>query len=432
MKVISDKKVINAWAMYDWANSVYSLTITTAVFPIYYSAITSSDGSDRVMFLGTDWKNSVLYSYALSFCFLIVAILSPALSGMADYSGQKKQFMKFFCYLGSLACMAMYFFQEKSDIDIGIITFILAGIGYAGSIVFYNAFLPEIATHEEQDKVSAKGFSLGYLGSSLLLIINLVMVLKPELFGFTNTGQASRFAFITVGLWWLGFAQITFRGLPEKKRNKTISKDILVNGYKELQKVWKHLKHTPRLKQFLLAFFVYNMAVQTVMYLATLFGEKELHLSTAQLITTVLIIQFVAIGGASLFARISGRKGNIWALTLILTIWIAVCIGAYFVYDAMGFYIIAVVVGLVMGGVQSLSRSSYSKLLPKSKDHASFFSFFDVCDKLGTVLGTAMYGLIESLTGSMRNSILALIIFFIVGMVLVLRINQKKLYQIPE
>jgi MFS transporter, UMF1 family len=421
-----DKKIINAWAVYDWANSVYSLTITTAVFPIYYAAVTSSSGTDLVSFLGFTLKNTVLYSYALSFSFLAVALISPALSGIADYSGRKKSFMKFFCYTGATGCALLYFFRDPGDLYIGIGAFILAGIGFGGSIVFYNAFLPEIAEAKDQDRVSAKGFSLGYAGSSILLIVNLVMTLKPELFGIPSAAEASRISFVTVALWWIGFAQITFYYLPETRHVKEKTRGIISEGYRELRKVFAQLKETPRLKRFLLSFFIYNMAVQTVMYLATLFGSKELKLEASQLILTVLIIQFVAIGGAWGFSRLSDAYGNLRALSAALFIWIGVCIGAYYVYNATGFYAVAFVVGLVMGGIQSLSRSTYSKLLPETYDHASYFSFYDVCDKVGTVLGSAMYGFIEQLTGSMRNSVIALISFFLLGFILLLRIPSGQ------
>ena len=328
--------------------------------------------------------------------------------------------------------MALYFFKSANDLNIGILAFVVAAVGYAGSIVFYNAYLPEIASADQQDAVSARGFSMGYLGSSLLLIFNLLMVMNPQWFGISDSGTASRISFLTVGIWWLGFAQITFYYLPDhKKPNINKDKNVIFKGYQELQKVWAKLKESPALKRFLLAFFVYNMAVQTVMYLASLFGEKELHLQSTQLIITVLIIQFVAIGGAYLFSRLSAAIGNVLAIIVAIVIWIGVCVGAYYVYSAIGFYAVATVVGMVMGGIQALSRSTYSKLLPASQDHASYFSFYDVCDKVGTVLGTALYGFIEALTGSMRNSIIALTILFVLGLLLLLRVPRNKLAAQP-
>jgi UMF1 family MFS transporter len=453
----SSKKVINAWALYDWANSVYSLVITSTIFPIYYNSVTSKSGSDLVHFMGREFKNTSLYSYAISFSFLIVAFISPFLSGIADYSGMKKGFMRFFCYLGALSCAALYFFNGE-NLLLGIGAFVFASVGYSGSIVFYNAFLPEIATDEESDKVSAKGFAMGYIGSSLLLIFNLVMILMPNLFFDVNSkvqelmhanvslsaddalsqaksyfsGVSSRLSFLLVGIWWMGFGSVTFYFLPRNTFNRNPTGNILLKGYKELIGVVKQLKDQSLIKTFLLSYFFYNMGVQTVMYVATLFGDKELKLKSDELIITILIIQFVAIAGAYLFAGLSKRFGNLQALLIAIIVWIGICAGAYFVYTSYQFYAVAFVVGMVMGGIQSLSRSTYSKLLPDTQDHASYFSFFDVCEKIGIVVGTALYGLIEEMTGSMRNSLIALITFFIFGFIFLLQAikSQKKDLQI--
>ena len=404
--------------MYDWANSVYSLVITTAIFPVYWTTVTSENGSEQVSFLGFQFTNSALYTYSLSFAFLLIAILSPLLSAIADSSGSKKGFMKFFCWLGGLSCISLYFF-DSSNLWLGIFGFVLATIGYSGSIVFYNAYLPEIAEPKDHDRVSAKGFSLGYIGSSLLLIFNLSMILFPDLYGIKDSSFAARFSFLLVGVWWIGFAQITFNRLPKNIHKKERTGNYLLNGYKALIKVWKQLKDLQHLKVFLFAFFFYNMGVQTVMYVATIFGKKEVMMEDGQLIVTVLIIQFVAIGGAYLFSWLSGKKGNLKTLAIAILIWIGICIAAYNVYSINSFYILAMIVGFVMGGIQSLSRSTYSKMLPETKEHASFFSFYDVCEKFCLLLGTASYGIIEELTGSMRNSIIALITYFIIGLIFI-------------
>lgn len=427
-----NRKIINAWAMYDWANSVYSLTITTAVFPIYFINVTTSGESDLVTFMGREFRNSALYSYCLSVSFLFIALLSPLLSGIADSSGSKKGFMKFFAWLGGTACMGLYFFDGSATLWIGVLCFMLASIGYSGSIVFYNSYLPEIAEPADQDKVSARGFALGYVGSSLLLIFNLLMIMQPGWFGIAEgTTLPARISFLVVGLWWIGFAGYTFYYLPSNVYRKRREGHYLLHGYMELRKVWHELKKLKYLTRFLLSFFFYNMGVQTVMYVATIFGEKEIKLGTAELITIVLIIQFVAIGGAFLFSTLSAKLGNFRALMIAIFIWIAICVSAYNLYSPGAFYVLAFVVGMVMGGIQSLSRSTYSKMLPETQDHASYFSFYDVCDKFGLVLGTASYGLIEELTGSMRNSVLALILFFVVGLLFLLRVLRLREKQ-PE
>lgn len=420
----NDKKTINAWVLYDWANSVYPLVITSTIFPIYYAAVTSLPGTDKVHFLGMDIVNTALYSYALSFSFLIIAAVSPLLSAIADYSGNKKSFMRFFCYLGAISCSALYFFIPGM-LWVGILGFMFASIGYSGSIVFYNAYLPEIADPSEQDKVSARGFAMGYIGSSILLILNLLMVQHPGWFGIPPGTMAARISFLLVGLWWILFSGITFRYLPGNTGGRKVQSSIVLRGYRELLGVWRELKHTRVLKRFLLSFFIYNMGVQTVMNVAALFGTKVLKLESTQLITTILIIQFVAVGGAYLFSALSKLLGNITALSISVFTWIGVCVAAYYVEDARGFYILAFMVGIVMGGIQSLSRSTYSKLLPAgTANPASYFSFFDVCDKLGYFFGIASFGLIEDFTGNMRNSIIALIVFFLAGLFFLIKIKK--------
>ena len=425
MPLAQKKKVINAWAFYDWANSVYNLTITSTIFPIYWTAVTSNGGTNRVSVFGMEFLNSALYSYAISCSFLIIALLSPILSGIADYNGTKKRFLQVFCLIGSISCSALYFF-DSSNIEYGVIAFMMGTIGWAGSLVFYNSYLPEIATEEEQDKVSARGFAFGYIGSSILLILNLIVILNPTLVGIENgSSLPARISFLTVGVWWFGFAQYTFHYLPKNKHKIVINWNILSKGYRELANVWKELKEIKRLKLFLFSFFFYNMGVQSVMYVAALFGSKVLHLASGQLITTILIIQFVAIAGAYLFAYLSKRIGNINAIIGAICCWIVICIFAYNIQTSNQFYALAFCVGMIMGGIQSLSRSTYSKLLPDTSDTTSYFSFYDTTEKIAIVLGTASYGIIEELTGSMRNSIFSLVGFFTVGLVILVKYRKQ-------
>ncbi len=424
---LNNKRVTNGWCMYDWANSVYSLTITTAVFPIYYESVTTgSDGSKLVNFLGWQLPNTVLYSYALSLSFLLTAFMLPLLTGIADYTGKKKSFLKGFAYLGATSCAAMFFF-DGTNIEFGILTVVLASIGYSGGLVFYDAYLPEIATADRFDKLSAKGYSLGYLGSVILLVFNLLMIQKPELFGLEQGSLPARISFLTVAVWWAGFAQITFRRLPENPFNKTVTEHWFKKGYRELKLVYAQIRELPNLKRYVLAYFFFNAGVQAVMYLASLFGAKELQLPTDALIKIVLIIQLVAIGGAYLFANVSKKRGNITSLLMMICIWIGVCILAFFIQTELQFYGLAVMVGLIMGGIQSLSRSTYSKLVPEdTQDHASFFSFYDVTFNLSIVAGTMAYGTIELLTGSMRYSALGLSLFFITGLLLVRKVKVRQ------
>ena len=417
-----DKKLINGWAFYDWANSVYSLVIGTAVFPIYYESVTGSEGG-IVRFLGTDWYNTTVYSYALGFSFLIITFLSPILSAIADYTGNKKRFMQFFCFLGSFSVMGLYFFTGKENIWIGITFTILASVGFWGSIVFYNAYLPEVAEPKDHDRVSAKGFMLGYIGSVLLLVFNLSMVMKPELYGITDSTLPARISFLTVGIWWLGFAQITFRRLPNNPFKRKPKKDYIFKGYRELKIVFGEIKKQPQLKILLISFFFYSIGVQTVILLASIFGSKDLGLATSNLITTILLIQLVGVIGAYTFSRLSEKIGNIKALKITILIWSVACVGAYMLDSEdpdvyLKFYALGGFLGLVLGAIQTLSRSTYSKLIPEeTQDHATYFSFYDVTEKIAIVFGMVLAGIVTSYTNSLRLFILILAVFFIAGFI---------------
>ncbi len=422
----ASKKVINGWAMYDWANSVYNLVITTTFFPAYYAAVTGPNKpgfENGVSFLGRNFVNTEIKDYVLAFGFLLIAIFSPVLSSMADYKGNKKNFMRFFCYVGALSCSMMFFF-DKDHVTLGLICFMLAGIGFYGSQVFYNSYLPEIAAEEDRDWVSARGYTFGYIGSVLMQLIAFgLVILMPE------NPLPLKITFLLVGVWWVTFAQITFARLPMNSRaERSEKRNVLTNGFHELKIVWNQLTHMPVLKRFLSAFFFYSMGVQTVMLVAIDFGIKELKLENTKLIITAVIIQLVAIVGAVGMSKLSAIYGNIKVLIFTVFLWIGVCITGYFISTEMHFYILASLVGLVMGGIQSLSRSTYSKLMPETKDTASFFSFYDVTEKLAIVIGLFSFGLIEGLTNNMRNSILALVVFFIVGLgwLLLTAAKQKK------
>lgn len=421
------KKVQNAWVMYDWANSVYSLVITSTIFPVYFNSVTKGlNVNHTVNFFGFEVVNTVLYSYSISFSFLIIALISPILSGIADASGKKLQFMKFFAYLGSISCIALFFF-DGNNLEWGICFSVLASVGYAGSIVFYNAYLPEITTPDKYDLLSAKGFALGYVGSVILLVVNLLMIQFPSWFMLSDGGMAARYSFLITGLWWAGFAQIPFKILPQNPFGKDIKREFLLKGYQEIRKVWNEVKQIKVMYRFLASFFFYSMGVQTVMYLAATFGDKELGLPGDQLIITILIIQIVAIAGSYFFAFISKKYGNKQSLVIMVMIWVGICAGAYYVYTVYEFFALAFIVGFVMGGIQSLSRSTFSKLIPRNTtDHASYFSFYDVTEKLAIVLGTFSYGFIEQITGSMRNSALSLGIFFLVGLGFLLLVTIPK------
>jgi UMF1 family MFS transporter len=478
------KKVINGWAMYDWANSVYNLVITTTFFPIYFTAATRHHfKSEMIPFLGHHFVNSSLYSYSLAAAYLVIALFYPILTSIADTRGNKKNFMRFFCYMGAIGCSLLYFF-DGSNLGLGIGCFILASMGYVGSLVFYNAYLPEIAAPEDQDRVSAKGYAYGYIGSVILQIIGFVLVLMIHKDPFLGP----RLTFLLVGIWWAGFAQMTFAVLPKVKRTVTKRTNIFIAGFVEVRKVYNEVKKMAVLKRYLRGFFFYSMGVQTVMMAATLFGSKLLGLEDSKLIITVVLIQLVAIVGAIWMSRLSARYGNIRVLMGVIVFWILLCVSAWLTagqaehlklfhdriaelqqqkedlqakkgqIDAVAFatedgnieaelsrwkhdlaphqepieysfYALALGVGLVMGGIQSLSRSTYSKLMPETKDTASYFSYYDLTEKFAIVIGMFSFGFIDDMTGSMKNAVLFLILFFVIGLIWLYsaQLKQKKI-----
>ena len=428
------RKLINAWAFYDWANSVYPLVVSSAIFPVYYGSLFSDN--NMVSFFQYEIKNTAMISFVTAVAFLIVAVISPLLSGIADYIGNKKRFMKIFVYLGSISCIGLYFF-ELDSIYLGFFIYFLGLIGYWSSLVFYNSYLPDIAFKYEQDRVSALGFSVGYVGSVLLLLSNLAMVMKPGIFGISGTESeaamiAMRYSFVSAGVWWLIFSQISFYYLPRGNREVKVTKDIFWNGYRELKSVWKLLEHNTSIKRFLPAFFIYSMALQTVLLVAAYFGEEEIDwgsagAKTTGLIASILLIQLVAIIGAILTAKASKHFGNLKVLIVINLIWAGLCFYAYHIHTPIEFYTVAGMVGMVMGGLQALSRSTYSKLIPKTEDTTSFFSFYGVTEKIGIIVGMSLFGVIDQITGSMRNAILVFMIFFIAGALMLFRVPQKIL-----
>ena len=423
-------KLLNAWAFYDWANSVYPLVISSAVFPIYYGSLFVNDLYVEVF--GFNFKNTALISFLTAFAFVILSFLTPLLSGIADYMGNKKNFLKLFCYIGSLSCMGLYFF-ELENIYVGLFFYFIALISFWASLVFYNSYLPDIAFKEQQDAVSAKGYALGYFGSVLLLIFNLAMVMSPQTFGIYGNNPeiiAMKYSFVSVGLWWIICSQYTFYFLPEPYKKKKIVKDVVLNGFRELLFVWNELKNILVIKKYLIAFFIYSSALQTVLLIAAYFGEQEINWpqdeKTIGLIFSILLIQLIAILGAILTSKLSEKFGNIFTLIILNIFWAFLCIGAYFITEPNEFYVAAALVGLVMGGIQALSRSTFSKMIPDTENTTSYFSFYDVSQKVSIVFGMTLFAFLDQLTGSMRTSILVFILIFLIGAYLLKSINIKN------
>lgn len=417
---INDKKVIRAWTFFDWANSVYSLVISTAIFPIYFISITN----DQMEVFGMNISNSALYSFVVAFSYVLISLISPLLGGMADYGGKRLFFLKFFTSLGAIGCMALFFFLSGGGAFIALIAFGIATFSHAGSLIFYDSFLPQIVTEDRYDKVSARGYMMGYIGSVLLLIFIIWMSIKPAFFGIPEDSSLPyRIGFLMVGIWWIGFAQITFKGMP-KSVKKDYGDSLIKKGYQEVRKVWRDIRGQKNILRFLLAFFFYSSGVNTVIYLATVFAEKELHFAQTELIAIVLLLQLVAIGGAYMFAKVAKAKGSKLALLIMICIWIFICFAAYLVTSKMFFYIIAACVGIVLGGIQSISRSSYAKLLEsKTDDLASYFSFYNIIFYLSVVTGTFSFGLVEQLTQNIRYSVLALAVFFVIGLIFISKVT---------
>ena len=423
-------KLLNAWAFYDWANSVYPLVISSAVFPIYYGSLFVSDLYVEVF--GFNFKNTALISFLTAFAFVILSFLTPLLSGIADYMGNKKKFLKLFCYMGSISCMGLYFF-ELENIYVGLFFYFIALISFWASLVFYNSYLPDIAFKEQQDAISAKGYALGYFGSVLLLIFNLAMVMSPQTFGiYGNNSEiiAMKYSFVSVGLWWIICSQYTFYYLPEPYKKKKIVKDVVLNGFRELLFVWNEVKNIIVIKKYLIAFFIYSSALQTVLLIAAYFGEQEINWpqdeKTIGLIVSILLIQLIAMFGAILTSKLSEKFGNIFTLIILNIFWAFLCIGAYFITEPNEFYVAAALVGLVMGGIQALSRSTFSKMIPDTENTTSYFSFYDVSQKVSIVFGMTLFAFLDQLTGSMRTSILVFILIFLIGAYLLKSIKIKN------
>ncbi len=422
-KTLNNKRIINGWAFYDWANSAYFLVISTAIFPSYFIANTT----EYIKFFGYEIANSAFYSFLVSIAYIIIAATTPVLSGMADYSGNRKNFLKAFTLFGSLGCITLFWFLNEATMWVGIIAFVVATVGCAGSLVFYDSFLPDIASEDQYDKVSARGYSFGYIGSVILLLFILYMAMNPTFFGISDEKLPYRIGFILVGFWWISFAQITFRTLPQYRLKRKDTTGMFVNGFKELRKAFDRLKHKPQTRRYLYAFFFYFSGVQTVVYLASAFASKVLGFEATELIIIILILQLIAVPGAYLFAHIAKLRSNKFSMLLMITIWAGICIAASFVQDKVPFYFLAGLVGLVLGGIQSMSRSTYTKMLDKEEsDITCYYSFYDFLYKLSVVFGTALFAILEIVFNDMRASVMGLAVLFVIAFVILATVTIKR------
>lgn len=495
-QIKNNPQIMRAWAVYDWANSVYSLVITSTIFPIYYAIITTIYQKDEyvaetgqwikvpvrhtINFFGREYESDAVYGYSLTVSFFIVVILTPILSSLADIIGNKKSFLQFFCYLGATSCMGLALFINMDTVYLGLLFSIMASIGFWGSLVFYNSFLPDIATKDKQDALSARGYVYGYIGSVVLVIICLAIIQVLA----QNAKEAkmyTRISFLLTGAWWFFFSQYTFRYLPKfgevkgelpkdlvllnfknifkshsesggwfyvLKRNIQFYIELVKESFRELYKVGRQLFQTPNLKFFLSSFFFYSVGMQTIFLMATLFGKSEINLDEGKLIATLLLIQIEAIIGAVIFSRLSSKIGNKNVISITVFLWIVVCIWAYFLNKSnpnveYHFYSVAGLVGLVMGGLQAMSRSTYSRLLPEnSMDNTTYFSFYDVLEKLAIMIGAFIFSfIIDNYTGireffaqidvalpsasGMRFAAFFMALFFLLGLILIRFVKVK-------
>lgn len=420
--------------MYDWANSAYNLVINSTIFPVYYTTITKNpETNDTVSFFGFEIINTALSNFALSIAYLLMALGLPFISAYSDAAGKRKFFMKLFTYIGAIACMGLFFFKINT-LEWGIFCYAIAAMGYIGGVAFNNSYLPIIASPDQQDSVSAQGFAYGYVGCVTLQIICFVFIFKPEWFGITDASFPARFSFLLVGLWWLLFAQIPFRFLPRNR--PTVGSERLpffTKVKKEFTSVLGQIKQIEAIKTFLPAYFFYSMGIQTLLIVAAAFGEKVLNLGASKLIASILLIQIVAIGGAYIMSVAAKRFGNIKVLLVVVFFWILICCASFYMTTEYQFYGMAFTVGLLMGGIQSLSRSTYSKLIPEHiEDTTSFFSFYDVSEKVAIVIGLFSFGIIEQITQNIRYSALFLSVYFIIGFLLLFRVLKFNKLQIIE
>ncbi|KUJ55483.1 MFS transporter [Chryseobacterium aquaticum] len=474
----NNPKIMKAWAVYDWANSVYSLVITSAIFPIYYTILTTAYNRkeyvaaanevqeipvrNMIKVFGETYEPDAVLSFSYAISFFLVVLLSPFLSSLADTIGNKKSFLQFFCYLGATSCMGLAMFTGMENIFLGL----LASVGFWGSLVFYNSFLPDIATPEKQDALSAKGYIYGYLGSVVLLIICLVLI-QVVAKGAEQTNTFIRISFLLTGAWWFGFSQYTFKHLPQfgdvkeklpkdlvllnyknifkkhqeqggffevLKDNISFYKDIAKESFRELFRVGSKLFADKNLKFFLLSFFFYSVGMQTIFLMAVPFGSTDIFPKTAdkyKLIITILVIQIIAIFGAYLFSKLSKRIGNKNVITIAVIIWIICCISAFSLNKEnpnlqLQFYALAGLIGLVMGGLQAMSRSTYSKLLPEnSMENTTYFSFYDVLEKIAIICGMLIFSVIIQKFGNMQYAFIAMSTFFAAGAITIRFLKTK-------
>ncbi|HET7657625.1 MAG TPA: MFS transporter [Bacillales bacterium] len=410
-------KEIRSWAMYDWANSAFATTVMAAVLPIYYHDVAAKGLSDAT--------STAYWGYSQSIGVIIVALLVPVLGTIADYSGAKKKFLGFFAGIGILSSL-MLALVGQGDYLLASLLFILGAVGFSAANVFYDGFLPDIAPKEKMDQVSARGFATGYIGGGLLLLINLMMIMKFSWFGIPSKTMATQISFVTVGIWWFLFSIPLFHNVRERNDNKDVAKQghYVKVSFQRLASTFREINQYKELLKFLIAYWLFNDGIGTIIKMATIYG-RDIGIGTTDLIAALVITQFVGIPCTFLFGWLTQKMTSKRALLLALWVYVLIVLLGFFMTSATHFYILAILVGFVQGGAQSLSRSIYGRMIPARKN-AEFYGFYGISSKFSAILGPFVFGLTGQLTGSSRLGIFSVVFFFLIGIWLLYRVNVAK------
>lgn len=413
------KKVINAWSMYDWANSAFATTVMAGFMPIYFRALATSAGLSEV-------NATSAWGLVATIALILIALLAPGMGFMADRMAGKKRFLTIFAVLGSVASILL-FIPHGDMYKLAGMIYILGNIGFAGANIFYNALLPHVAKEEDMDQVSTRGYALGYLGGGILLIINVLMYMNPGWFGIPDDVLGVRLSFVTVGLWWLGFTIPLWRHVREPETaylEKVGFGAALREGFKEMGNTFRNIQKYPEAFKLLLAFWLYNDGIGTIIKMATAYGD-EIGIGTTEMVGALALVQFVGIPFSFAFGSLARKIGAKTSVLIGLGLYTLIAIGGYFMATATHFWILAFLVGLVQGGTQALSRSMFGMMVPKVRS-GEFFGFFSMSDKFAGIVGPAVFAAVGTITGSSRFGIVSLVIFFVGGGLLLTRVDTKK------
>ncbi|WP_338042489.1 MFS transporter [Paenibacillus ginsengarvi] len=412
-----DRRAVRAWVMYDWANSAFATTMMAAVLPIFYSDVAAST-------LPNEQMATSYWGLTQSIAMLIVALLTPVLGAVADYTGYKVRFLRVFTYLGVLSSFC-FIFVGNGDYLLASLLFIFGTIGFSGGNAFYDSLLNDLVEPEKRDYVSSKGYAFGYIGGGLLLVVNLLLIQNPGLFGLPKGLLGTYISFASVAVWWFLFSLPLFRRVKDKKNGTQHSiVQYAAIGFSRLGNTFKRITRYPELLKYLIAYWFFNDGISTIITMATIYG-KEIGLGTKDLIAALVITQFVGIPFTILFGKIAERLGSKQSLYISLAVYILIVIFGFFMTETWQFYALAFVVGMVQGGSQAIARSIYSRLVPKDRP-AEFFGFLSVSSKFSAIVGPFIFSIVGLMTGSSRYGILALVLFFAVGIGLLAKVDLRK------